>query len=356
MKNKIIIWSLLLASCTNNVSTELISENTTSELIKPYSLPEKTNLNRKIIYLTDSPNSDNNISTKIFSIDPDGNNKEKILDISKEPMYLTDLLINSEGSKIFYTINENSKISLIQSDISGAKSKVIAKDIDPKSLNLSRDQKKLKYLKINPETGLSIINVYDIEALSVSELKVKAKSLKISPDNKKILFIENEQLKVANYDGSEVKNIGKSQYIYRGFSWSPDNSKIYFSYAPFNLSVVNSDGSNEQLLIKDINSFDLYEDGTKIVYISSSDNKVKVYNLQTRKVTTLPYENLPDSLEEAKWSPDGKKIAILIKKDITIINEDGTNPKKITNEFFMKESLPNVAEIRRIYGVSRFDW
>lgn len=109
-----------------------------------------------------------------------------------------------------------------------------------------------------------------------------------SPDGKKIAFVRDDKLWI--YDGNSAEALTGSEYIVKGlgdfgttnveFDWSPDGTKITFSYTK--------------------------EPGFEAFYIASG---IGVVDIATKKVITFvnesPFESQP------RFSPDGKWIAYL---------------------------------------------
>ena len=134
----------------------------------------------------------------------------------------------------------------------------------------------------------------------------------------------------ANADGSGQTPIAGGDFSVFNPSWSPDGTKIVYSFSAVDIYVLNSDGSNP---INLTNSQDLGEMHPswsvtdKIAF--QRNNQVWVMNSDGTNQMQFPGITQPTSLTP-DWSPNGSKLAFVSGGDIWTINANGTNEQRIT--------------------------
>jgi Tol biopolymer transport system component len=121
-------------------------------------------------------------------------------------------------------------------------------------------------------------------------------------------------------------------------SWSPDGRRIIFStYSdPCRVWTVNADGGDPTLLMSISQQYELptsSPDGTKIAFTRYEGiNKSSLWIID---VSTNNSRRLADSVElisDSSWSPDGSKIAFTGMHEIFVVNTDGSNLVKLTDD------------------------
>lgn len=147
------------------------------------------------------------------------------------------------------------------------------------------------------------------------------------------------QLYRINVDGSDERRLVETEFSTTHPDWSPDGTRISFD-TEYNLQgdiyIVNSDGSNLQLLVEDGFWADWSPDGRQIVFASKRDGNVELYladadgDNQRRLTQTERMEYFPD------WSPDGQRIAftVLQPRAIYVLDVEGGNEGRVTHESF----------------------
>lgn len=130
-----------------------------------------------------------------------------------------------------------------------------------------------------------------------------------SPNGTKLVVAGDEigitVINVMNKEKFPVVEADKPDY-YNAPRWSPDGKQIVFSKRN-NLFIVNADGSDPLLLVR--NAYDPIwsPDGTHIAYITGNSNQQNIIMMNadgTNKVRLTPSQ----SLYQWSWSPDGKFI------------------------------------------------
>ena len=134
----------------------------------------------------------------------------------------------------------------------------------------------------------------------------------------------------ANADGSGQTPIAGGDFSAFHPSWSPDGTKIVYSFSAVDIYVMNSDGGNR---INLTNSQELGERHpswsvtNKIAYERTS--RVWVMNSDGTNQMQFPGITQATSLTP-DWSPNGSKLAFVSGGDIWTINADGTDEQRIT--------------------------
>jgi dipeptidyl aminopeptidase/acylaminoacyl peptidase len=161
-------------------------------------------------------------------------------------------------------------------------------------------------------------------------------------------YVGRWDIYVMKADGAEVKNLtdgnGASNY---DPSWSPDGTKILFrkmSGSQSRIWVMGADGGNPTSLTNERwNDFNpsWSPDGTKIAFdrVTDGDSDIWIMNTDGSGQTNVTNNRATDL--KPSWSPDGR-IAFVRRpsvpensdasanSDVWIINDDGTDPKRLT--------------------------
>lgn len=166
------------------------------------------------------------------------------------------------------------------------------------------------------------------------------------------------QIFSSNADGTNTRQLThfESPHVAYSPAWSPDGSRIVFVSSKYagtalpSLFVMNSDGSGLRLLFGNERAPlggrnpEWSPNGTKIVYNTGSTWRkpdIYVFDLITEENTRIT--SGPGYNESPSWSPDGKRIifssdrdyaqadTMRYRKDLYIINSDGTGEKRLTN-------------------------
>ena len=181
--------------------------------------------------------------------------------------------------------------------------------------------------------------IYVVSANGGDKIRLAAgSSPSWSPDGTKIAFSSQRvgadkmgitEIYIIHADGNtEPRLIYSKRYLDPwsiNISWSPDSSKIMFSYVeysedPSGFGIVDIDADN-QTLIASGGSPAWSPDGTKIaledqgiIYVTNADgsNKTRLVNGQ-----------------KPIWSPDGKQIAYELQDEIYTIHSDGSNQREL---------------------------
>jgi Tol biopolymer transport system component len=164
-----------------------------------------------------------------------------------------------------------------------------------------------------------------------------------SPDGSKLAITRANgyaHVYTINIDGTDPRQLNFDE-IGNFPSWSPDGGRMVFMGAPigspWQIYVVNGDGSSLADLTNDPNQYVSYPDwgGNKIVFDSGrgSSRAIYVINPDGSGLTRLTSGTPPDM--SADWSYDGTKIAFErydgASRNIWVMNADGTGLVLLTN-------------------------
>ena len=166
----------------------------------------------------------------------------------------------------------------------------------------------------------------------------------LSPDGSKLVFIKNDLIWSCNSNGTgiiQMPNISQGKYL--SPKWSPDGSKIlYLADGGFSLNIINSDGSQQQMVFKSYTGELMYPywwpDGTKILFYlvagayTDATGNLKYqtgmfqFDLSTQKYKPFgaPY------LSKICFFTDCNKEATLYGKNLIFLSDDGTEIERIT--------------------------
>lgn len=173
-----------------------------------------------------------------------------------------------------------------------------------------------------------------------------------NPEQKKIIFIgsigSRRDIYIMNEDGSGLANLTNTTSIGEYCpQWSPDGKTIYFlryESSKYYLYRMNADGTNASIItnqeVKNDNDaswpFDVSPDGKKIAFIGSDgDNEIFVINTDGTNLTKLTNDTKMEYCPS--WSPDGELIAFIgtIESDyreLYVMDQEGKNITRLTGD------------------------
>ncbi len=172
-----------------------------------------------------------------------------------------------------------------------------------------------------------------------------------SPDGTQLVFNAigygsvNNEIFVANADGSNVTRLTNNDYTDRYPSWSPDGTQIAFSYEDegyTGIAVIDADGTNliqlTHTTMRDIEPA-WSPDGQSVVFSSNRDGLYNLYTIQPDGSNLTQIISNSGNNRYPKWSPDGNLISFSSDRDngkfqVYVIDADGSNPRRVTNEPF----------------------
>ena len=190
---------------------------------------------------------------------------------------------------------------------------------------LSPDGKKIAFIQ---NKGIYVMN-FDGSALS--QLRKNSSDPAWSWDSKQLAFISNGEIYTMKADGSRVTRLTNSKSAKHNPAWSPDGKKIAFSSFQekygFDIFMINIDGKNQTRLTE---SKDFWEfnptwspDGKHIAYASFDMRPYAGINFQLYIIITgeiaLIYKT-----KEGSWKNQ------LPVAQIGVIDKDGSNFRQLT--------------------------
>ena len=212
----------------------------------------------------------------------------------------------------------------------------------------------------------SMGNIYTMNTDGTNRIKLtRGNTPSWSPDGTKIVFSfglgrfrgDVSDIYIIDANGANRVNLTQGRHKQNSApAWSPDGTKIAFtSYRDNNgeIYVMNADGKNPKNLTLhlDDDSFPTWSpDGTEIAFESMqvaegvrNHSDIFVMDADGANRTNIT-QNPRASNRTPSWSPDGRKIAYVAVQDfnrvdlwnanldIFVMNADGTNPVKLTEE------------------------
>ena len=237
----------------------------------------------------------------------------------------------------------------------------------------SPDGRKIAFLRIgDPEhRGLYVINADGSGQRKLAD-EASLAAPDWSPDGQKIVFISNRggptwctwqpgcntEIYVMNADGSGQRNLTRnpahdSNTSYWGAAhsaWSPNGGKIAFVSdrdgragcigqpgCNTEIYVMNADGSGQRNLTRNPARDDepvWSPDGRKIAFVSRRDGKPEVYVMNADGSGQRNLTRNPGRDSAPAWSPDGRTIAFHSNRDrnteIYVMNADGSGQRNLT--------------------------
>ena len=293
---------------------------------------------------------------KVYIINPENGEIEKVHDVGKPVMYWTGMGIadfNGDGKKeIVVAVKDGSKketrITMFDSDlkllheyaISDSRAKIeAANDINgdgkneviicPTAINkliiLSNDLAEIWSYTLG-DPGSAIVS--DLIPGGTNEIVVSADKLYVFSG-------------IGGEKGISVTQLTRNTADDRYPAWSPDGSKIAFQSdrdGNSEIYVMNADGTNVIKLTS--NTAEDWTpawslDGCKMAFASDRDSECGIYVMDTDGTNVIPLTSHTALDCNPKWSPDGSKITFQSDRDgnseIYVMNADGTNVTKLTS-------------------------
>jgi serine/threonine protein kinase/Tol biopolymer transport system component len=167
-----------------------------------------------------------------------------------------------------------------------------------------------------------------------------------SPDGTKILFKTSkdgdDEIYIANVDGTQIDNLTQDPGADEHAVWSPDGQRIAFQSrrdGNWEVYVMGADGSTPTNLTNSRYADwgpDWSRDGAKIVYVNDSSGNNDIYVMNADGTDAVNLTNDPAQDYNPRWSPDGTRIAFSRQVAenlwaILVMNADGSNVQTLTD-------------------------
>ena len=179
-----------------------------------------------------------------------------------------------------------------------------------------------------------------------------------SPDGRRIAFVgggaSNVETYVINADGSGQRRLTRIAGVDGSPAWSPDGRKLAFE-SNWQVWVMNADGSGQRRLTRNgarnvapAWSPDgrriAFEGGRRQRYPCSACPGARGYTVYVMNADGSGQQRLTRGASQPRWSPDGRKIAFVSKRDgdadIYVMNADGSGQRNLTRGAGRRESQP----------------
>ena len=260
----------------------------------------------KVVFATE----DENEIGSIYEMDIVGNGKSQLF---KAPGSWAVPFWNKDASSLVATrtLNNNTNIFIFEKDTDNTLSNPVQLTrTQDKYPNICPDGKKIVFQSDRSENWqIFTINIDGTDLKRLTENNANDEHPSWSANGTKITFVSdrdgNSEIYVMNADGSDQKNISNHPSDDRHPNWSPDNKKIVFNSS-----------RNEK---KELSIFVMNSDGSDVISLSKPEDKeIESYT---------------------SFLPDGSKIVFVrwfadSNGEIFIMNSDGTEPKRLTNNSF----------------------
>ena len=285
------------------------------------------------------PHGDSIIESSIFVVDSDGDN---LIQLTKKDLLSSNPIWSPDGSCIAFVGYRNRE---------GTGPDIFVINANGVGLRQLTDNKDRVYLNhIWSPDGTHIALVYSSEGMFVVEVDstivrkladtTYGRGLVWSPDSTRLAFIggsRNTGIFVVNADGTGLTKLTNDDNWYDYLVWSPDGKQIAFvtfrEGRPKDITLVNLDDSSSRILAvgKDPR---WSPDGTRILFINKSD----IFVIDTDGTNLRRLTNNDTSGFCSRWSPDGTRIAFVNNRDrdheIHIIDSDGSNMRQLTDNYY----------------------
>jgi Tol biopolymer transport system component len=170
-----------------------------------------------------------------------------------------------------------------------------------------------------------------------------------SPDGTRVAFErrvetrdgerEQDEIYVANVDGSGERRLTFHATDDHDAAWSPDGSSILFmrGYWVYRVRAVGT-GLTKVLAGEELDDAAWSPDGSRLVYSNSGSIWVARADGSQRRRLTHGSENPDIGDNEPAWSPDGRRISFGRDGDVWVMNSDGSDETRLTSDVGLAET------------------
>jgi Tol biopolymer transport system component len=282
-------------------------------------------------------------------------------DPSNEPVPMMKPFEGLEG-KIAFSLENPDKSAVAVINANGMNQKKISGDFSTSSFSWSYDGTKIAYTSLGDANSDSDIHITEIhQKTNESTLQNILDNLdefefnpKWSPVDNRLAFrsffseVDNPpEYNIYILDASGTQRTQLTRFE-SGFiddiQWSPDGTRIAFTYAPrysdggnLDLYMVNADGTDLERLTTDFHlpgNFDWAPNGGQIAFSASPDYKSDIYVVDVISKNHSQLTDTPSVYGSSpKWSPNGQHIAYLASDVLYVMDADGQNQRVLDNSY-----------------------
>lgn len=230
-----------------------------------------------------------------------------------------------DGKRLVFARHRGDEVFLFVVDADGSGERRLTRRDDPEyDATWSPDGTRLAFSLVKVSGTQGDLEVYTIgadgsrlEPLAVTQGKLShEESPAWSPDGKQVAFTStrdgNQELYVANADGSNVRRLTNDPALDVHPCWSPDSNRIAFAtsrWGDFELAVVKRDGTLLERVTESpgLDDYPAWSpDGRWLAFTSNREGNFEVFLLevQTGAVRNLTQHSALDHYPG--WAPDGR--------------------------------------------------
>lgn len=239
-----------------------------------------------------------------------------------------------DGKRLCFSRHEGNAIRLYVMGANGADQKRLTDRLDPEyDAVWSPDGLRLAAALVKVSGTQGDVDVYSLDGEGKNAQLVAGNVGKLSheespawsPDGKRVCFSStrdgNQELYIADSDGSAVQRLTSDAALDAHPVWSPDGKRLAFAtdrWGDLELATIEADGSNLARLTASpgLDDYPAWSpDGARLAYTSNRDANYEIYvcDASGQNVVNLTQNEGLDHF--AAWSPDGKRLAFVSDRD-----------------------------------------
>ena len=260
--------------------------------------------------------NDRNKNYILWTIGTDGNNQQKIIESNKE---IYSPRWSADGKSIYYLLEKDESRDLmkieVSDEIAGNKSKAVSGGLEAYGFSLSKNNKRLVYTKYFGFSNIYKLS-FDKEEKSPQQKKLtdgtnSFSEITLSPDNKKIAFVNKGKIFVKSIYEGEMKQISSGDFECSNPSWSPDGKDIAF-FSGSDIIIADVLEGIVQRKIKNLDfGSSLFWSTDSILFVSKTlEYNFYIFNLYTNEKRVFLKNENTGWIYKPLTSPNKKNVAV----------------------------------------------